>query len=66
MKLYGQGAQIGHVVKSYGDSLMMIKRADGQARCLFFAVIEIENVQTLVALLAFKKKRRSCGNDYET
>jgi len=56
MKLYASFAEIGYVVKNYGSGLHMIKRSDGQGRCLFFLSHEEEGVQTLVALLAYKKE----------
>jgi phage-related protein len=56
MKLYRKEAGKSYVIKGYGDGLSMIKPKDGQGRCLFFCVIELEGTQKLVALLAYKKE----------
>lgn len=47
----------GYKVRSYGDGLMMIKATNRTSgRCLFFSVVELDGVEVLTALLAYKKE----------
>jgi hypothetical protein len=55
MALYSREIAIGHVVKNYGNGLLMLKAANRSCgRCLFFAV-EHSDETVLIALLAYKK-----------
>ena len=57
MENYRDNTGIVYVVKNYGDGLMMIKdRSKGSGRCLFFTVREVEGVEQLVMLIAYKKE----------
>ena len=57
MKAYRLDAGSGYEVESYGEGLKRIRRSGrSQGRCLFFAVVEQGGVETLVALLFYKKE----------
>jgi hypothetical protein len=56
MESYRDG-DIGYRVADYGGGLMMLTDSGrGQARCLFFKVVKIEDEERLVALLFYKKE----------
>jgi phage-related protein len=59
MRAYREGLEIGYEIEDYGSGIKRLRRSGkSQGRCLFFAVIEREGVEVLVALLFYKKETR--------
>jgi len=57
MKAFRLEIEGSYKVKNYGGGLLMIKSSNrAQGRCLFFTLVESDDVETLVALLAYKKE----------